>query len=154
MINTRFQLFRSSASFFSSQYLLLFRKSLRNCFSSSYSFHFRHLFFNGIIKKAISCKITTNSIGFSRQILFNSVLFLEYHLHFQYKVVLCTLNNVRRKEENYAKSNEYEHLLKEHCHAICCTNKGKLPTTHTEVGNAFPRQIRAIKTDFNSRHTT
>ena len=35
--------------------------------SSSYSFHFRHLFFNGIMKKVIYPQSMTNPIGFSTQ---------------------------------------------------------------------------------------
>jgi hypothetical protein len=39
---------------------------MEQCSSSSYSFHFRHLPFDGIIKKAIYSQILANSICFSR----------------------------------------------------------------------------------------
>ena len=59
LINCRFHLFRSSASSFSSQYLLLFLKSSRSCVLLPTFFHFRHLAFNGIMKKAISSQNIT-----------------------------------------------------------------------------------------------
>ena len=62
LINCRFYLFRSSASSFSSQYLQIIKDL---CSSSSYSFHFRHFSFNGIMKEAISSQNLTNPIGFS-----------------------------------------------------------------------------------------
>ena len=65
LINCPFHLFWSSASSFSSQYLLLFVKSPRNCSSSSYSFHSYHLSFNGIMNEAISSQNMTDPIGFS-----------------------------------------------------------------------------------------
>ena len=54
---------------FSFQYFLLFLKSFKELCSSSYSFHFRHLLFNGIMKKAIPSQNTnmTNPMGFFTQ---------------------------------------------------------------------------------------
>ena len=63
LINCLFNLFQFSASSFSSQYIRLFLKSSR-C-SSSNSFRFRHLSFNGIVKEVISSQMMTNPIGFS-----------------------------------------------------------------------------------------
>ena len=66
LINCRLHLFRSSASSFSSQYLLLFLKSSRTCvLLLPTPFYFRHLSFNGIMKEAISSQNTTDPIGFS-----------------------------------------------------------------------------------------
>ena len=58
-LNGRFHVFRSSAFCFSSQYLLLFLKSSRSCVLLPTFFHFRHLAFNGIMKKAISSQNIT-----------------------------------------------------------------------------------------------
>ena len=81
LIKRRFNLFRSSASSFSFQYLILFLKFSRSCvlssssFSSSYSFHFRHLILNGIMKEATSSQVWPILLAFLRTILFRSVLF-------------------------------------------------------------------------------
>ena len=63
LINCHFHLFRSSAPSFSFQYLLVSQIIKELC--SSYSFHFHHLPFNGIMKEGISSQNMTNPIGFS-----------------------------------------------------------------------------------------
>ena len=50
-------------------------KELHCSSSSSYSFNFRHLSFNGIMKEAVSSQNMTDPIIFLRRILFRSVLF-------------------------------------------------------------------------------
>jgi hypothetical protein len=73
LINSSFHFFRSSASFFSSQYLLFFLKLPRSCvLFFPYSFHFRHLSFNGIMKNM------ANPIGFLRRMLFKCLILSYY----------------------------------------------------------------------------
>ena len=64
-INCRFHLFLSSASSLAPYMCSQIIKEL--CSSSSYSFHFRHLSFNVIIKKAILYQNMTNPFVFSTQ---------------------------------------------------------------------------------------
>ena len=59
------------------------------CFSSSYSFHFRHLSFNGIMKKAISSQNITNPIDFSPQDIFRSNRFSPKRLKTCSLVTFC-----------------------------------------------------------------
>ena len=65
LMNCRFPLFRSSASSFSSQYLLLFLKSSRSCVFLLLILSLRHLSVNAIMKEAISSQNMTDPIGFS-----------------------------------------------------------------------------------------
>ena len=81
LINCHFHLFRSSASYFSSQYLLLFLKSKELCSSSSYSFHFRYLSFNDIMMEAISPQNMTNFYVWYYLEVPSSLLFVQELVH-------------------------------------------------------------------------
>ena len=59
-LNTPIKFCSEAASSFISQYLLVSPINKELCYSSSYSFHFYHLFSNGIVKMAISSQNMSN----------------------------------------------------------------------------------------------
>jgi hypothetical protein len=77
LINCHFHLLQSSASPFSSQYLLLFLKISRSSVlllpTTSY---YHHLSFNSIMKETISSHNMPIQLAFLHRILFRSVLFI------------------------------------------------------------------------------
>ena len=65
-----FHLFLSSVSCFSSRYFLVPQIFKELCSSSSYSFHFRHLSLNDIMKEVISSQNMKIQLAFLRRTLF------------------------------------------------------------------------------------
>ena len=85
-------LLQLSISYFISQIIM------ELCSSSSYSFHFRHLSFNGIMKEAISSQNMTNPIDFSTYNIIQKCPLLSYTFmklfisYFFNELQLCIFN--------------------------------------------------------------
>ena len=93
LINCRPHLFRSSASSFSSQYLLLYLKSSRSCVLLLPTPFISDLSFNVIMEEAISSLNMTNTIGFSTQDVIQKcpLLYYSYVQELVHQLLLLTI---------------------------------------------------------------